>query len=106
MASHAERTMSATEFKAKCLDVMDRLHSGELERVVVTKHGEPWATMGPPPAAVSEREPTPFERIHGCMKDDPLFPPDFDFDQPLFTPEDMATWDASLREKLRRIVAP
>jgi antitoxin (DNA-binding transcriptional repressor) of toxin-antitoxin stability system len=38
------RTMRASEFKAKCLDILDRIRSKELERVVVTKRGVPVAS--------------------------------------------------------------
>jgi prevent-host-death family protein len=48
------RTMSASEFKAKCLDVLDRIRSKELERVVVTKRGLPVAVLVPPPADAGE----------------------------------------------------
>jgi hypothetical protein len=33
------RTLSATEFKAKCLDILDRIGRRELEEVVITKRG-------------------------------------------------------------------
>ncbi len=41
MASVAERTMGATEFKAKCLQIADELASGALASVTVTKRGKP-----------------------------------------------------------------
>jgi len=40
------RTMSAGEFKAKCLQVMDRV-AATGEPVVVTKRGKPVAQLGP-----------------------------------------------------------
>jgi prevent-host-death family protein len=40
------RTVSATEFKAKCLAIMDQIaHEGGT--VTVTKRGRPMATVGP-----------------------------------------------------------
>jgi prevent-host-death family protein len=40
------RTVSATEFKAKCLAIMDQIaHEGGT--VTVTKRGQPMATVGP-----------------------------------------------------------
>ncbi len=41
-------TLSATVFKATCLEVLDRLASHELESVTVTKHGRPVARLFPP----------------------------------------------------------
>ena len=40
------RTMSAATFKAKCLQVMDRV-AATGEPVVVTKRGKPVAQLGP-----------------------------------------------------------
>jgi prevent-host-death family protein len=39
-----ERTLSATEFKAKCLQILDHLGPGG---VVITKHGRPVARITP-----------------------------------------------------------
>lgn len=40
--------MTATDFKATCLDVLDRLASRELECVTVTKRGRVVARLLPP----------------------------------------------------------
>jgi prevent-host-death family protein len=49
----------ATEFKAKCLELMDRVAEGR-ETYVITKHGKPVAKLVPadPPAQKS---------VFGCM---------------------------------------
>jgi len=69
MATLNERTMGATEFKAKCLNVMDRLQSGELGRVTVTKHGRPWAMMAP--VGDEPVAPIRFADVHGAMENIP-----------------------------------
>ena len=45
-----EATFSATDFKATCLAVLDRLATRDLERVTVTKRGRPVAVLTPPVA--------------------------------------------------------
>jgi prevent-host-death family protein len=41
-------TISATEFNAQCLDILDRINRRELDRVVVTKRGRVVAVLIPP----------------------------------------------------------
>ncbi len=41
--------VSATEFKAKCLDILDRVKQTR-EEIVITKHGKPMAKLVPLPA--------------------------------------------------------
>ena len=44
----ATRTIKASEFKAKCLQLMDEVNeSGEI--ITITKHGKPVAELAPPP---------------------------------------------------------
>ena len=47
MATCFEMTVSATEFKAKCLALMDDMRAGQLQRVHITKRGKPFLTMAP-----------------------------------------------------------
>jgi prevent-host-death family protein len=72
------RTMSASEFKAKCLSILDRIHSRELERVVVTKRGIPVAVLVPPPAEAVE-----VERLHGFLRGSVVVPPEIDLTAPI-----------------------
>jgi antitoxin (DNA-binding transcriptional repressor) of toxin-antitoxin stability system len=51
------RIVSASEFKAKCLDILDRVGRRELERVVITKRG------------VAVAEAAEVERLHGFCAD-------------------------------------
>lgn len=41
-------TITATEFKAKCLEILDQLGSHEIERLTITKRGKPVAVLTAP----------------------------------------------------------
>jgi antitoxin (DNA-binding transcriptional repressor) of toxin-antitoxin stability system len=41
----AEKTISATEFKAKCLELMDDIAANRLSAVIITKRGKVVAKM-------------------------------------------------------------
>ena len=41
-------TITATEFKAKCLAIFDQLEGRKVSRVVVTRRGKPVAELTPP----------------------------------------------------------
>ena len=71
-------TISATEFKAKCLDLLDRIGRGELLRIVVTKRGNPVAVIiAPSPKA------TEVEHLHGFMRGSVIIPPGVDLTEPI-----------------------
>jgi len=70
--------IAASEFKAKCLALMDQLAARKLNRIVVTKRGRPVAVLTPPP--------TPEEiagAFFGFMKGSVGAPEDFDFTAPV-----------------------
>lgn len=74
----AFQTYSATEFKAKCLDILDRLSTRELIQVKVTKRGKTVAILNPPDdtdAALPD--------LHGFMRGSVVIPPDFDLTAPV-----------------------
>ena len=48
------RIVSASEFKAKCLDILDRIRSRELERDVITKRGMTVALLLPTEAEAAQ----------------------------------------------------
>ena len=50
--SAAELTINVTEFKAKCLDLFDRLNDGRLSKVTVTRRGKPVAVATPAASAL------------------------------------------------------
>jgi prevent-host-death family protein len=71
-------TISASEFKAKCLDLLDRVGRGEVARLVVTKRGAPVAMIVPPPV-----EKAKVEQLYGWQRGSVIIPPDFDLTAPI-----------------------
>ena len=67
-----------SEFKAKCLDLMDQLAARKLSRIVVTKHGRPVAVLSPPPTPEEVAD-----ALFGFMKGSVDAPEDFDFTAPV-----------------------
>lgn len=82
MASR-ELEISVTAFKAKCLDLFDRLSTHDLKRITVTRHGRPVAELTPPKAKKAKPE-----SLFGCMKGTVIAPPGYDFTEPLLDIED------------------
>ncbi len=68
----------ASEFKAKCLGLMDQLAARKLARIVVTKRGRPVAVLTPPPTREEVAE-----GLFGCLKGQMVAPADFDFTAPV-----------------------
>jgi hypothetical protein len=72
------RTISATEFKAKCLEILDLLGERRLTRVSVTKRGRVVAVLTPPTddeAAV--------RALHGFLRGSVTVPGDLDLTAPV-----------------------
>ncbi|HUJ22803.1 MAG TPA: type II toxin-antitoxin system prevent-host-death family antitoxin [Bryobacteraceae bacterium] len=53
-------TLGATEFKAKCLELIDEVHDRKRNSIVITKRGKPWVKLVP-----VAPDDTP---LFGCMK--------------------------------------
>jgi len=70
--------IGASEFKAKCLDLMDRLAARKIDRIVVTKRGRAVAVLTPPPTREEIAE-----CLFGCLKGRMIAPADFDFTAPV-----------------------
>ena len=70
--------IAASEFKAKCLDLMDQLAARKLSRIVVTKRGRPVAVLTPPPTPEEVAD-----AFFGFMKGSVIAPDDFDFTAPV-----------------------
>jgi prevent-host-death family protein len=70
--------IAASEFKAKCLELMDRLAARKLNRIVVTKRGRPVAVLSPPPTREEIAD-----GLFGCLKGRMVAPADFDFTAPV-----------------------
>ena len=80
-----EVVITATEFKAKCLDLLDRVNSGEIRRVRITKRGKEVGLLITPKGEVAE--PWDPRSIFGCMKKETTLPDDLDIDGPIYDPE-------------------
>lgn len=82
----APSTFTATEFKAKCLDIFDQLAARKLQRVTVTKRGRVVAVLTPPdePEAAADQ-------LYGCMRGTVIAPPDFDLTEPILDEPVLAT---------------
>ncbi len=74
----ATPTYTVTEFKAKCLDILDRLGSGKLERVEVTKRGKVMAVLTSPQEVSMS-----VDGLFGCLKDQTIIPEGFDLTEPV-----------------------
>ena len=75
----ATRSITATEFKATCLDLLDQISAGRIDKLTITKRGKPVAVVTAP-----QPERHPFDVLYGMMKGSVIAPPDFDFTAPAF----------------------
>jgi prevent-host-death family protein len=72
------RVISASEFKAKCSGILDRIRSREFERVVITKRGVPVAVLVPLAAEVAQ-----VEGLHGFLRGSVVIPREIDLTAPV-----------------------
>jgi antitoxin (DNA-binding transcriptional repressor) of toxin-antitoxin stability system len=72
----SEITISASEFKAKCLGLLDQLAARKLTRLCITKRGRIVAIMIPPEDGRDLGE------LHGFMRGSVVAPDGFDFTAP------------------------
>jgi hypothetical protein len=72
----SEITISASEFKAKCLGLLDQLATRKLTRLCITKRGRIVAIMIPPEDGRDLGE------LHGFMRGSVVAPDGFDFTAP------------------------
>lgn len=79
--------IAAAEFKAKCLDILDRVASRELERVTITKRGRIVAILTPPDSQVTE-----VQALHGFMRGSVTIPPELDLTAPISDQDFIATY--------------
>ena len=71
----AERVITASEFKAKCLALLDQLAARKLTRLSITKRGRVVAVLTPP-------EDADFDELYGFMRGSVVAPAGFDFTAP------------------------
>jgi prevent-host-death family protein len=69
-------TISASEFKAKCLNILDRVASHEVDRVIITKRGKTVGVLLPP-------ETVAVQDLYGSMRGSVTIPEDFDLTEPV-----------------------
>lgn len=74
----AAQTINATEFKAKCLEILDQLADRRLTRVSVTKRGRVVAVLTPP-----TDEATAIQNLHGFLRDQAVLPSQVDLTAPV-----------------------
>ena len=74
----ATRTINASEFKAKCLEILDRLADRTLDRVTITKRGRVVAVLLPPEDGAAE-----VRQLHGFLRGSVVTPAGFDLTAPV-----------------------
>lgn len=72
------QTISATEFKAKCLDILDRVSRGEIEQLTITKRGQSVAVLVPPPLGAGT-----IDAVYGRMRGSVIALEDVDLAAPI-----------------------
>jgi prevent-host-death family protein len=77
--SRLEETLTVTEFKARCLELFDRLTQRQLSKVTVTRRGKPVAVVSPVSPAEAEAR-----AVHGSMAGMALLSPGVDLTRPVF----------------------
>ena len=81
------QTISASEFKARCLEILDRLADHTLERVTITKRGRVVGVLLAPASHAAA-----VRHLHGFMRGSVVVPPGIDLTEPasldIFTADD------------------
>lgn len=75
-------TITATEFKAKCLEILDRLDAHEIDKLTITKRGRPVAVLMSP-----ETEADAMRSLNGFMRGSVIIPEGFDLTAPVLDEE-------------------
>ena len=81
----AHETISASEFKAKCLDILSQLAARKLTRVTITKHGRPVAILTPPDSPMDS-----MRQLYGFMKGSVVGLDNIDLTEPILDERFMA----------------
>ena len=76
------QTINATDFKATCLELLDRVSTGEIEELAITKRGQVVAVVRPPRPTAEDAA-----GLHGFMKGTVQIPDDLDLTAPVFEGE-------------------
>ncbi len=86
----ATQTINASDFKAHCLEILDRLANRTLERVTITKRGRVVGVLLPP-----DNTSDAVRQLHGFLRGSVMAPADFDLTQPVID-EPLLAEDGSL----------
>lgn len=86
------QTFTATDFKARCLEIFDRLAARKLTRVSITKRGKVVAILTPP-----DDPDYAASGLHGFMRDTVIAPPGFDLTAPILD-EPLSAEEGALHE--------
>lgn len=78
--------IGVTAFKGKCLGLLDRVASGKLDRIVLTRRGRPVAEV----TAVRQVAAAPYVSSYGCMRGAVVVAPGIDLTEPLNADTDAA----------------
>ena len=79
--TNREKTVSVTEFKARCLSLMDDVHARKLNRLKIVKRGKLHVVISAPPPAKAKRS------IFGALKGSVAIPKGLDLTKPIFEDE-------------------
>jgi hypothetical protein len=74
------QTIGASDFKAGCLEIFDRLADRTLDRVTITKRGRVVGVLLPP-----DSEADAVRQLHGFMRGTVLVSPEIDLTEPVST---------------------
>jgi prevent-host-death family protein len=86
MTHPIEKSIGVTEFKAKCLGLVNDVEKGKISRVILTRRGKPVAEL-----REHSREPRhKVPKLHGALKGMLNLDPDFDLTTPTST---LIGWD-------------
>ena len=86
-----EETLAISDFKANCLQLIKRLASHELAKIIVTRHGKPVAVVTSPPSREEE-----LRAVVGSMKGSVIVADDFDWTKPTSSLDDFDAYHGVL----------
>ena len=70
--------VSATEFKARCLELLDQVGARQIGRLEITRGGKVVAVLVPPPSLEKEAA-----QLHGFMRSSVIIPDGVDLTAPV-----------------------
>jgi prevent-host-death family protein len=76
----AEETIGAAEFKAHCLEILDRLSARKISSITITERGHPVAVLMPP-----EDTSDAIRHVHGFLRGSVVIPAGTDLTAPTAT---------------------